>query len=329
MSFKEIIGQETSIAFLKSVYRGRRLAHAYVFVGSQGVGKTKTALNFAKLLVCEKPQQDDPCDRCPSCVKAEAMNHPDVQWVKPEGQFIKIDSIREACRRLNLKGFESSKKILIISEAEYLNDESSNALLKTLEEPTPQTVIILIATTLKAILPTIASRCQKIVFSSLSEENLVSLLKNRFGIHADAGVYLARLSEGSLGIALQYAQEGLFNRKNQIINEALDQHYSLNQFMGLIGPEREEQNVKIQEMFCVLLTWFRDLLLAKISGDPAYFINIDRMDEIKQRSRDFSFSEIEERMTAIADAGSAMERNINRRIALASLRGVLWKSSSR
>ena len=127
MSFKEVIGQQSAVAFLKSAYKQGRIAHAYVFAGPSGVGKTNAAINFAKLLLCQGPKQEEPCDGCASCLKAAAGNHPDIQWVLPDGQFIKIDAVREACRRLSLKGFESSRKVLIVSGAQHLNDESSNA----------------------------------------------------------------------------------------------------------------------------------------------------------------------------------------------------------
>lgn len=176
MSFKEVIGQENAVSLLKVAYRHNRIAHAYLFVGAEGIGKKKAALNFAKLLVCEDPKGEEPCDRCPSCLKGDAFNHPDIQMVSPEGQFIKIDAIREARRRLSLVGFESARKCLLIYDAQYLNDESSNALLKTLEEPTPNTVILLVADSIRSILPTIASRCQRIIFSPLSEKVIESIL---------------------------------------------------------------------------------------------------------------------------------------------------------
>lgn len=325
MSFKEIIGQEKAVSILKVAYRHHRLAHAYVFVGPDGVGKSTTALNFARLLVCENPKIDEPCEKCPACLKAKALNHPDIQWLSPDGQFIKIDSIREACRRLNLKSFESRTKVLIISQAGHLNEESSNALLKTLEEPTPDTVIILLARSLKSILPTIASRCQRVVFSSLNEEALVSILRNQYKMGEPISFYLARISGGSLGVALQCAQDELYARKNKIIDEALDSRCSLEKFMNLSAADRTERALKINEALGVLSTWFRDLLLAKVSHDKGDFINIDRREEILAVSRRFSFFEIEERISAIAEAAVEIEHNINARISLTKLRVELWK----
>ena len=106
MSFKDVVGQESAIVFLKAAFRSGRIAHAYVFVGPEGIGKRKAALNFAKLLLCENPLGQEPCESCVPCLKAGGSNHPDIQEVLTEGQFIKIDTIRESCRSLSLRGFE-------------------------------------------------------------------------------------------------------------------------------------------------------------------------------------------------------------------------------
>ena len=325
MSFKEIIGQESAILFLKTAYRQNRLAHAYLFVGTDGIGKKKVALNFAKLLLCEHSEKEEPCESCPSCRKVEASAHPDIQEVVPEGQFIKIDAIREACRRLNLRGFESFKKVLIIREAQHLNEESSNALLKTLEEPTPHTVIILLADTVKSILPTIASRCQKIAFSLLNEQTIRLILHKDFGADDAAAAYFARLAQGSLGNALKYQEEDLFTRKNALIGEVLDRQFPLNRFLNDAAAVRSERQEKISEVLTILSSWFRDLYMAKVVSDPENFINADRQADIMRQAELLSLSEIEERIQAIADALNDLGHNINMRILLSKLRVELWK----
>ncbi len=324
MSFKEIVGQDIPVSFLKSAYHNSRLAGAYLFLGPEREGKEKAALEFAKLLVCLHPVSEEPCGKCSCCIKTGNFNHPDVQWISPEGQFIKIDAIREACRRLNLKGFESDRKVLVISGAGHLNEEASNALLKTLEEPTPETLIILLADTVRSVLPTIASRCQKVVFSSLGEEKLVSILTGKFAIKREAAYYLARISEGSLGAALQYNRDGLFSRKNKIIADALSRQGWTEEFMQW-EPDKEDRIYKIDEFLCVLSSWFRDLFLAKVCSGSEKFINIDRKEDILEAAGGFSFSEIESRLSAIAEAGLDARRNINTRIFLANLRSQLWK----
>ena len=323
MSFKDVVGQESAIAFLKAAFSCGRIAHAYIFVGPQGVGKSKAALNFAKLLLCESPSANEPCENCASCLKSNGSNHPDIQEVSPEGQFIKIDAIREACRKLSLRGFESSFKVLIITQAGALNEESSNALLKTLEEPTANTVIILMADTLKSVLPTIASRCQRVVFSILKQDVIESILIKQWGASRDAAAYLSMMSEGSLGAALRFHEDGLFSRKNDLIKNALDERCGLDGLLDLSSKERQDRQENIQEALFVLSSWFRDLLLAKTESRS--FINIDKKDDIMRLARSFSFIEIEERLTRIADAAQDLKRNANARIALTRLRVDLWK----
>lgn len=323
MSFKDVSGQESAIAFLKAVFSCGRIAHAYIFVGPEGIGKRKAALNFAKLLLCENPLACEPCDRCASCLKAEVFNHPDIQEASPDGQFIKIDAIREACRRLSLKGFESSFKVLIITQAKALNEESSNALLKTLEEPTANTVIILLADTLKSVLPTIASRCQKIVFSTLKHEAIENILIKQWGASLEAAAYSSQMAFGSLGAALKFHEDGLFSRKNELIRNALDRNCSLDGLLDLSSKERQDRQKNIQEALFVLSSWFRDLLLAKTESRS--FINADKKDDIMRDARSFSFTELEERLVSIADTARELRHNANARIALTKMRVELWK----
>jgi DNA polymerase-3 subunit delta' len=326
VSFKEIIGQDSAVSLLKQSFRLGRIAHAYMFLGPDGIGKKKTALSFAKLLVCEDVQNsDEPCGRCPSCLKADAASHPDIQWVYSDGQFVKIDSIREACRRLSLKGFESSFKALIIPQAEALNDESSNALLKTLEEPSSHTLIILIAPSPKSILPTIASRCQRVAFASLNPGVLDKILQEKFGVGRQEALYLARISQGSLGQALRYRDNQLFDRKNKIIEGALNARLRLDAFIDLSGQDRSEKNDMIEEALFVLSSWFRDMFVGKVPGPHENYINLDKRDDIIRAARDLSLADIETRIKAIAETFEEIGRNVNARISLTKLRVELWK----
>lgn len=322
MSFKEAVGQESPVLFLKSAYKAERIAHAYLFLGPDEEILKKVATEFAMLLLCEGPKDDlESCGECQSCRKIKSSNHPDMKWLFPEGQFIKIAAVREATRLLNLKGFQSSRKILIIAGASHLNEESSNALLKTLEEPTSDTVIILLADTVRAILPTIISRCQRVVFSSLSEKELSEYLVKKTAASREEAVYLARISEGRLDISVQYHEDGLFKRKNALINDMLNSNCSLREFMDSVDVKERG----FSEVVNILSSWFRDLFMAKVGLDKTGFINIDRADDIMRDCGRFSLEEIEERISSIAQALMDFRRNINTRISLAKLRVDLWK----
>lgn len=325
MSFKEIFWQNAAISLLKASYQNNRLAHAYLCVGPDGVGKKKTVLNFIKLLFCDNEGDDGSCDACPSCLKIEANSHADVHWIEPDGQNIRIDAVREVCQRLSLKGFESSRKVLVVHQAQCLNEESSNALLKTLEEPSLNTVIFLLADSIKSVLPTIVSRCQRVMFSLLPEMVLTRILIERFQVDRQDALYCARISQGSLGEAIKFCENGLSSRKNEIIKNFLSRDYPLDKCLEASVIDKAQRDGSREEMLSVLLSWFRDMLLAKAALPGGCFINADSREDILRLSHSFSLDDIINRIASIAEASIEKKRNINMRVSLAKLRVDLWK----
>lgn len=320
MSFQEITGQEKAVLLLKSSFRQNRIAHAYLFCGPSGIGKSGVALNFAKLLFCESVSENtEPCDTCPSCRKAASGSHPDIQMLSPDGAFTRIDAVREACRRLALKGFESSRKVLIVSDAGSLNDESSNALLKTLEEPTRDTVMILLAESLKSVLPTIASRCQRVVFSPLTENILQAMLVEHHKIPEPEARYLARLSEGCLEKALRFHKEEIFKKRDVFLDELMNPE-------GVLRDSGKGREDSLQMSLHLLASWLRDLRVAQVNTDEKNFVNADRKDDIINASRSIKPEEIDETLRSVAETASDLRHNVNRRVALARLKTELWKS---
>jgi len=321
VSFKEILGQEKAVFLLKSAVRQNRVSHAYLFVGPAGVGKSAAALNFARLLFCESVSAGDvePCDECPSCRKAAAGSHPDIQVLSPDGAFTRIDAVREACRRLSLKGFESMRKALIVSEAGTLNEESSNALLKTLEEPSAGTVIILLADSLKSVLPTIASRCQRIVFSPLKDAVLQAILLERYGMGREEARYLARLSEGCMEKALKFHKEEIFKKRDAFLEGFLQGR------MPVVEGKKAQEESFDTGLF-LLAGWLRDLLVAKVNDEEKNFVNADRKDDIMLAARGLKPEEIDETLRSVADTAADLRHNVNRRVAFARLNTELWKS---
>ena len=187
MSFDGIKGQDRAVSFLKGSISGGRIAHAYIFYGARGVGKKLSALEFAKAVNCASPGER-PCRLCPSCAKIGSSSHPDVSVITPAAgsQSLGIDGIRSLISDISLKPYEARKKIYIIDEADSLTEEASNALLKTLEEPPTDSVIILIAEKLQHILPTIISRSQTVRFFALAAETVERILVKDRGLEAGA-----------------------------------------------------------------------------------------------------------------------------------------------
>lgn len=169
MSSKDVIGQKAALEYLMSCVQREKLASGYLFIGKSGLEKSALALVFAKMLNCEM-QSPQPCERCGVCKRIEAGNYPDLYWVKrgEDEESIKIDALRAMQEKVYLKPFEGRKKVFVIEGAEYMTEEAANCILKTLEEPPLDTVIILTAEDTAHLLPTIVSRCKLVKFSPAS-----------------------------------------------------------------------------------------------------------------------------------------------------------------
>lgn len=150
-----------------------RVAHAYLFEGEKGTGKNEVSHVFAKSLLCEAPiSQYEPCEKCSNCKRISSGNHPDVHYVEREGLSIKKEQIKSLQEEFAMKSVESNRKIYMIADADKMSVSAANSLLKFLEEPSSDTVAILMTEQVQRILPTILSRCQVLTFTSLSPENV-------------------------------------------------------------------------------------------------------------------------------------------------------------
>jgi DNA polymerase-3 subunit delta' len=244
MSFKEIFCQDKAIDILQRAFASGKWAHAYIFAGPEGVGKFKTALEWARLLLCKNPAIEndfaDSCGSCKSCRLFEAGSHPDFNHIYKELlEFTKdnkdkktpvdlaIDVIREfLVEKVSNRPTLSQRKVFIISEAERLNDSSQNCLLKVLEEPPEYCSIILLCTRLEKILPTAKSRSQIIRFGPIEEEQIIKELQQT-GLEEKQARYFARLAQGSLGMAQQWAElelaeADLYETKKELVNSLAD-----------------------------------------------------------------------------------------------------------
>jgi DNA polymerase-3 subunit delta' len=231
MSWHGIEGHDAIVArFREALVRGR-LASTFLFVGPAGIGKRAFALKLAQALLCqERPESAlDPCERCPACVQVAALTHPDLEIVgKPRDKSaIPVETFigdREhrmqegLCHRIALKPFMGGRKVAIIDDADYLNQEGANALLKTLEEPPPRSVLILIGTSADKQLPTIRSRAQIIRFQPLPQNVVARLLVDR-GIMTDAAEAgrLASYSGGSIEQAAELADPELWAFRRDLL----------------------------------------------------------------------------------------------------------------
>jgi DNA polymerase III delta' subunit len=224
--FDQILGQDAAIESITRAYKLDRLPHGLIFAGPIGVGKAMTARALAGLFLCEKPRQLVACGKCPSCVAFDAGNHPDYHVIYR--QLARLDSEKVKAKDLTadvVRDFLIAKaanksvvgvgKVFVIEEADLMNLTAQNALLKTLEEPAGRTVIILLTDQPDALLPTIRSRCQLVRFVALDESLVREQLQKR-GISKEVAASAATFSEGSLGLALRWIEDGVVESAKQL-----------------------------------------------------------------------------------------------------------------
>lgn len=228
ISFSDIFGQDSPIEWLKSAYLADRLPHGLIFGGPAGVGKATTARAMAALFLCERPNKTTPCGACDSCRVLESGNHPDYHVVtkeliryhdktgKSKGIELSIHVIRpEVIDPAGRKAAMGRGKVFVIEQADLMNPQAQNALLKTLEEPAGRTLIVLLTDQPGALLPTIRSRCQLVYFSALCEQFVAKALRGR-GIEPKVADRAAELSRGSLGVALKWINDGVIEPAGEL-----------------------------------------------------------------------------------------------------------------
>jgi len=306
MTNNDIRGHEFQRKIIKRAVSENLISHSYLFSGPDGIGKKLIANEFAKLINCKNQGIDDSGDcHCSSCAKIEKGIHPDVIYVQFEGiKSIKVEQIREGVEdRLFLKSFEAKYKVVIVDEAERMSNGAQNAFLKTLEEPPPNSVIILITSSPDSLLPTIRSRCQLVRFNPLPEELILDELNKKNELSAEEARICAKLSRGSLGRALSVDIDTLNWRKELIqflMNLKPDSAMrviSLAEYMPL-GSTPEDME-KMSQTFEFISLWLRDLLILKTGGDEDLLTNIDLIEQIRQIAEQWKINSITDKMEAL------------------------------
>jgi DNA polymerase III subunit delta' len=279
--FRDILGQERVLNYLKAALSRGRLAHAYLFLGPEGVGKESVARALAGALNCTEPLEDgDACGICPSCKRLAAGTHPDFQVIAPTSKGrnpeILIDQIREFRRLTNYPPLAGGWRVALVKPAEALNDAAANALLKTLEEPPPQNLLILTAGVEADLFPTVVSRAQKLAFTPLPYPLITQELIRR-DLSPSQAALLAALSGGSLGRALAMEPEELLRQRQPVLTDlsALSQGSAttaLDWAQGLAKATPETDTF-------ILLTqlWYRDLLLLSYGAPERLLAHQDQL----------------------------------------------------
>lgn len=327
-----IVGHEQAVTRLRRGIATGRISHAYLFTGPDQVGKTTLALAFAQAVNCTAgiaPSQtslfdqgvpgltpEPPCGICTACRKIASGIHPDVRIVAPDEGTLKIEQVRTLQRELSLSPYEGRYRVAILSKMELATAEAANCLLKTLEEPPSQVVLILTAAEPELLLPTIVSRCQQIAFRPLPIAKVARALETLWSVERAQAELLARLSGGRLGWAVAAAQdEALLGRRR----EQLERLQTLLQAGRVDRLDHAEQlNRKenlIQETLQLWLGWWRDALLVKVGAEEA-IVNLDQATPLRKAAGRYSLKQVVETIQLLRETLVRLDQNVNQRLAL-------------
>lgn len=352
--WNRIIGQERVKKILTKIIKSGKVAHSYIFYGKEGVGKDAAALEFAKMLNCETPVNDEACDNCKSCIQINNFNSPFVKFIFPlpaggkdsddddsvsdlkqddyeilreeiskkiedvyhkiripKANFIRISSIRDIKNSIYFSE-ANKKKVYIISDADMMNSQSANALLKVLEEPPKNSILILTTSRLNSLLPTIAGRCQKVQFDEISLENLKSYIRSKNPALKDKDIdAYAELSGGSIYNANKILSGYFIEVKDKVLDYLMfllsNKYLSLGNVVDSINDGKEKE--KMKQFLIFLIYWFRDLALLK-AGNEELILNHDKIDRLKKFNENFKTDHFKI-ISEIEDTFRDIDLNIN------------------
>ena len=320
MGFGDIQGQPKAIETLRLALQRDAVPHALLFHGPDGVGKELCAVALAEALICEK-EPGVGCGTCSSCKRVLKRNHPDVTWVMPEDEQvsrgwagrsdfdhtpsrdIRIEQVRQLQERLAFRALESKHKVALIIEAHAMNPPAQNALLKTLEEPAPGTVIVLVTSALDKLLPTIRSRCAKVLFAPLPVDFIAQHVAKEHKLKEADAKQVAAMAGGSMSRALELDVELLQHRREVIEKfEALkpDDARGWLAFAEVFGEGRPEGEMALD----VLAVWFRDVAVTQAGHFE--LVNADLAELAAQASKRGTAATLHQRAGLLDEARNAI-----------------------
>jgi DNA polymerase-3 subunit delta' len=321
MSFKDILGHQRPITLLQRAMKNEKVMNSYLFLGNEGIGKKYVALQFAKALNCLDGEAEgvDACDHCASCKKIDNGLHPDVLLIEPEGQYIKVDQVRQMQRQLAYKPYEGRHRVCILTAADRMAPHIPNTLLKTLEEPPLHTVIILLANNSRFILPTILSRCQPIRFNPLPIPTLSKWLTEGKGFNEAEAHLLASLSEGSPGKALEIQEEIRQIPREELLKDWIGLKSLSIEKMWSWAESLPSQRENLLLILEVAKTLLRDLVMVKTLKSEPTLIHSDLLPVMEPMAVKWSLSSLLKRMEILHQTTLAIRTNANTNLALEAM----------
>ncbi len=311
--FQEIIGHEQIIEHLQNAIEMDKVSHAYIINGPDMSGKRMLAEAFATTLQCEEGKRDA-CMTCRSCKQAVEYNQPDIIYVSHDKpNTIGVDDIRTQVNNdIVVKPYSSKYKIYIIDEAEKMNVQAQNALLKTIEEPPAYAIIILLTTNADRFLPTILSRCIMLNIKAVKDDIIRPYLMEHYSIPDYQADVCTAFAQGNVGKAIQLARSENFKELKAAVLQLLKRIDDIELYeMGEAVKQISEYKLEIQDYFDLMMIWYRDVLYMKATNDANKLIFKDEVYDIKNQAAKKSYQGIENIIEALEKAKVRLNANVN------------------
>ncbi|HCJ09490.1 MAG: DNA polymerase III subunit [Lachnospiraceae bacterium] len=317
-NYSDIIGHEDIVKHFKSSIELGKVSHAYILNGEKGSGKKTLAAVVAKSLQCEAGEPD-PCGTCKSCLQAESGNQPDIIWVNHEKpNVISVDEIRsQILNDISLKPYSSRYKIYIVPDAQLMNQQAQNAILKTLEEPPEYAIIMLLTNNVDKFLPTIISRCIVLNFRPVEPLHMMDYLMTQIGVDEEKARFCTDFAQGNLGKAVRLAISPDYNEIKEDSLRLLRRIQDMD-MEDIIQAVRNMGKYKldITDYIDIMTMWFRDILMVKISNSPNKLIFKDEYSIMRKQASHVSYEGLEEILQALEKLKIRLEANVNFDIAM-------------
>ena len=324
--FREMVGHARGIALLQSFLKTGEVPHALLFSGEEGIGKRTLAETFVAALLCtgDVNLEMEPCTQCLSCKRLEDHNYPDFHLIEPEEQTIKIDQILKLQEVISYKPLAGEKTVVVIDPADKMNLQAANALLKTLEEPTPHTLLILISSKPFSLPVTLLSRCQKVFFYPLSHSQIETILMNRNGLSVSDARLLISMTGGRLKEAVLSDVAQAREREAALYSLISDETLLRYETLFKVATTFSETHETLTTALHYLSAWFRDVLVMQTVAEakavsPTMLVYAWRHNEILRWAGRMNTHEVAKFIADMGEIQQAQIRNINRQLALETL----------
>ena len=313
MGFKGIVGHEDIIAHFKSNIETGNVAHAYIISGDAGSGKKALAYAFAETLECEAGGTEA-CGTCQSCLQVSTGNYPDIITVTHEKpNLISVDEVRDQLiNTIDIKPYKGKHKIYIIPDAELLNVQAQNAMLKTIEEPPAYAVILLLTTNLDKLLETVKSRCLKLQTKPIRERDVLAYLTNVMGLTKEKAYFCLDFAQGNLGKAIKLAGNDEYAAIVDSVVGVLAHIDEMDvETLGKAVKDIEQFKMSMNDYMDLMMMWYRDAMMLKVTGNVDKILFKNEFSTLKKQAGKLTFKSIEDKIDAIAKAEQRLLANAN------------------